>query len=170
MPNGTTEWDAMIDLNLSLLNYTRTSIDPDKYDLQSVAMHEINEVLGTTSQLPGNTADIASMDLFRYDSSGNRSFTTTGDDAYFSIDGTTLLARFNQDRAGDFGDFWSLGGHTYQLQDAFATPGVYADMNVETVMLDVVGYTLAPVPEPETYAMMLAGLALVGFAARRRNA
>lgn len=27
----------------------------------------------------------------------------------------------------------------------------------------------APVPEPETYAMLLAGLGLVGFAARRRN-
>lgn len=29
---------------------------------------------------------------------------------------------------------------------------------------------LTPVPEPETYAMMLAGLGLVGFAARRRKA
>ncbi len=29
---------------------------------------------------------------------------------------------------------------------------------------------MAPVPEPETYAMMLAGLALIGRAARRRNA
>ena len=28
----------------------------------------------------------------------------------------------------------------------------------------------APVPEPETYALMLAGLGLVGFAARRRKA
>lgn len=28
---------------------------------------------------------------------------------------------------------------------------------------------LAPVPEPETYAMMLAGLGLVGFTARRRK-
>jgi predicted extracellular nuclease len=29
---------------------------------------------------------------------------------------------------------------------------------------------IAPVPEPETYAMMMAGLALVGFALRRRQA
>jgi hypothetical protein len=28
----------------------------------------------------------------------------------------------------------------------------------------------APVPEPETYAMMLAGLGLLGFVARRRKA
>ena len=32
---------------------------------------------------------------------------------------------------------------------------------------DLMGY-LAPVPEPETYAMLLAGLGLVGFMARRR--
>lgn len=30
--------------------------------------------------------------------------------------------------------------------------------------------TLAPVPEPETYALMLAGLSAVGFAVRRRRA
>jgi len=27
----------------------------------------------------------------------------------------------------------------------------------------------APIPEPETYAMMLAGLGLMGFVARRRK-
>lgn len=32
-----------------------------------------------------------------------------------------------------------------------------------------VNYALAPVPEAETYAMMLAGLGLVGFAAARRR-
>lgn len=31
-------------------------------------------------------------------------------------------------------------------------------------------FTLAPVPEPETYAMLMAGLALLGFASRRRKA
>jgi len=31
------------------------------------------------------------------------------------------------------------------------------------------GYLLTPVPEPETYAMMLAGLGLLGFAARRKK-
>ena len=29
--------------------------------------------------------------------------------------------------------------------------------------------TMAPIPEPETYAMMLAGLGLMGFVARRRK-
>lgn len=33
----------------------------------------------------------------------------------------------------------------------------------------IVGMPITPVPEPETYALMLAGLGLVGFAARRRG-
>jgi len=35
--------------------------------------------------------------------------------------------------------------------------------------MSTVLYSLAPVPEPETYALMLAGLGLVGFMARRRK-
>ena len=34
--------------------------------------------------------------------------------------------------------------------------------------LDNVGFSATPVPEPETWAMLLAGLGLVGFSARRR--
>ncbi len=40
----------------------------------------------------------------------------------------------------------------------------YDHLNIDVVT------TAAPVPEPETYALMLAGLGLVGFAARRRRA
>ena len=31
------------------------------------------------------------------------------------------------------------------------------------------GLTVAPVPEPETYAMLIAGLGLIGAVSRRRN-
>jgi hypothetical protein len=33
----------------------------------------------------------------------------------------------------------------------------------------VIGINIAPIPEPETYAMLLAGLGLMGFVARRRK-
>ena len=38
------------------------------------------------------------------------------------------------------------------------------------ILLDNVAFSAAPVPEPSTYAMLLAGLGLVGFAVRRRAA
>ena len=41
----------------------------------------------------------------------------------------------------------------------------YAD----TGNMGLLGYEVASVPEPETYAMMLAGLGLVGAVARRRK-
>jgi hypothetical protein len=52
-------------------------------------------------------------------------------------------------------DAWSFGGQT----------GYYND-NHGAFTASV---TLAPVPEPETHAMMLAGIGLLGFAARRRR-
>jgi len=41
--------------------------------------------------------------------------------------------------------------------------------DLSTQNVEAIGVLLAPVPEPETYALMLAGLGLVGFAARRRK-
>jgi hypothetical protein len=41
---------------------------------------------------------------------------------------------------------------------------------IEVGMMRDLGYTVAAVPEPETYAMMLAGLGLVGWSVRRRKA
>jgi hypothetical protein len=43
--------------------------------------------------------------------------------------------------------------------------GNYADK-----IPDTTAFTITPIPEPETYALMLAGLGLVGYMARRRKA
>ena len=97
--------DGDIYLNTSLMNLTRKSINPSKYDLFAVAAHEVDEVLGLSSALdnlnngdPAPTGDVDSMDLFRYDQNGNRSFNTTlSSQAWFSLDGKTQLVRYNQD-------------------------------------------------------------------------
>jgi hypothetical protein len=130
------------------MNLDRASIDPAKFDLFAVAAHEIDEVLGLTSALdglangdPAPTGDAEVMDLFRYDQNGNRSFTTASSaQAWFSLDGSTRLVRFNQDDTGDFHDWYSPGGQTPRVQDAFATPGSTPDPTVEFIALDVIGY------------------------------
>ena len=62
---------------------------------------------------------------------------------------------------------WTADGTTAALtSDYRLLPGVLHAYKVSST--DLVGYT-APVPEPETYALMLAGLGLVGFMARRRK-
>jgi len=122
LPGG---YDGIITLNTALMNLSRSTNDPSKFDLMAATAHEIDEVLGLASALPNPSFNSPlPEDLFRFDSSGHRSLTASGDDAYFSIDGgATLLARFNQTSGGDYGDWWSVGLHEPQVQDAFLTRG-----------------------------------------------
>lgn len=152
---GTDGTDGTISLNMPLMNLTRPPTNAANYDLIATVEHEINEVLGSSSNLgpgTGPTGPIAPIDLFRYTTNLVRTWTTSGDDAYFSIDGTNLLARFNQQPDGDYGDFWSKTGTwsppgttpVAQVQDAFGGPGVFQDEGPnELAILDVIGYTLA---------------------------
>ncbi|PYU30022.1 MAG: hypothetical protein DMG31_15185 [Acidobacteria bacterium] len=159
--------DGTIGLNTSIMNLSRAGQqNPSKYDLMAVVSHEINEVLGLGSALPNPPSrTIFPEDLFRYASNGARTFTTSGDNAYFSIDGTNDLARFNQDSGGDYGDWWSTGAHTPQVQDAFGTAGAQPNLGVEVTALDVIGYDVAP--EPGTVILLGTGLVIAGLRRRR---
>ena len=149
--------DGIIALHTTSMNLSRSSIDPNKYDLMICAEHEIDEVLGLGSALDPDATHSLPEDLFRYDSSGNRNFTTNGDDAYFSIDGTNLLARFNQIQGLDYGDWWVAGTHPAQVQDADIRAGATPDLGVELTALDVIGYTLLPLPQPDINGIELSG-------------
>ncbi|HEY3898079.1 MAG TPA: NF038122 family metalloprotease [Chthoniobacter sp.] len=156
---GSNTTSATIQLNTSIMNLSRSGTqNPNNYDLVSTVEHELDEVLGLGSALVNGSNGLAAPtgavmpeDLFRYDQNGNRSFTTSATaQAYFSIDGTTHIAQFNQQSGsdpasqGDFGDWYSYQvAHTPQVQDAFGTPGI--DLNIgtsEKTALDVIGYTL----------------------------
>ena len=155
LPGGV---DGIVSLNTSIMNLTRTSIDPSKYDLLSVAEHEMDEVLALGSGLQDSDGPFP-QDLFRYSSAGARTFTTSGDDAWFSLDGTNLLVQFNQQSDGDYGD-WHTSS-TPRVQDAFGTPGATPDMGVEFIGLHVQGYDLLPPPQPGIVSIALSGTNLV---------
>jgi hypothetical protein len=142
--------DSTISLNISNMNLSLSVTNPNKYSLYSAVCHEIDEVLGFSSALnglnngdPAPTGPVSPEDLFRYDAIGARSFTTASNAAsYFSLDGTTDLARFNQYQTGDFQDWYSYyGGQTPQVQDAFGTKGTAPLPGVEFRVLDAIGYT-----------------------------
>jgi hypothetical protein len=139
------------------------------YSLLMTTEHEIDEILGLASDLqsPGFGAPYVE-DLYRYDAAGNRSFTTAGDNAYFSIDGSTRLARFNQNSGGDYGDWWSSGVHAPQVQDAFLTAGVTPSLGPELTALDVIGYNLTNTPEPGLAASLVTPF-IAAIARRQRR-
>ena len=139
---GTT--DSTVSLNIGLMNISATDSDPTKYSLRETVLHELTEVLGSSSALDsGTSGPVNPIDLFRYDATGNRSYTQDPKaSAFFSLDGKTMLAQYNQDKSGDFGDYFSINGNQKpQIQDAFGTPGVSnLPLSAELVTLDVVGY------------------------------
>ena len=159
------------------------------YDFQSVAAHEIAEVLGRVSGLQNTNPTFRTpMDLFRYGAPGVRSF-TYGQAAYFSIDGgVTRLGDFNN-KSGDRGDWLASTTGLSDVQSATTRVGHSANLTVaDLTLLDALGwggvnagnsnlaspgtivrnYANAGVPEPETWLIALTGFALCGAALRRR--
>jgi len=155
-PPGAT--DGTIFLNTSIMNLSLSTTNPTKYSLFGTVCHEVDEVLGFLSSLNGlNNGDpapvgpISPADLFRYDALGNRSFDTgVGTAAYFSIDGTTDLVRYNQQQGGDFQDWFSypFGAAIPRVQDVFSGIGSQPVPTVELRVLDVIGYARVLPPRP----------------------
>jgi hypothetical protein len=48
--------------------------------------------------------------------------------------------------------------------------GIYASIISQPQNAMEFSFTAAPVPEPESWALLMAGLGLIGYAARRRSA
>lgn len=142
--------DGTISLCTSVMNLSAAQTNANYYSLFAVVSQEIDEVLGLGSALDNLTngaappaGAVCPEDLFRYNQSGARSFTTAVNTiAYFSLDGTTEFAQFNQYQGGYFSDWYSYyGGQTPQVQDAYSTPGAVPVLGVELRVLDAIGFT-----------------------------
>lgn len=89
---------------------------------------------------------------------GYLNFKFVGDASHYSINGGAWSADASIGLiAQNYGGFDFIIGYN----DSFNTHNDWDDM--------VIGVNIAPIPEPETYAMLLAGLGLMGFVARRRR-
>ncbi len=176
-PGGS--FDSVIGLNTSLTS-PPNGLNSNTYSLQSVATHEIDEVLGiggAGSNL-GNSGAVGDLDLYRYSALGVRSYTTDPSATpYFSINGgATVLSYFNQAGGGsDYGDWASNpnpAGFGPQVQDAFGTPGTSLMLGPnEITAFNVIGYGVLPssVPEPTSVLMVGVGLALTVWKYRPRK-
>jgi hypothetical protein len=143
-------------------NGSNTGTGPNQFDLQSVALHEISEVMGRIGMegatVNGKPTDTP-LDLFNYQSQHALELSGTG--GYFSIDGgTTHLGTFNNAslNGGDIADWASStsttqsntvglpsGVNVYDAYDAFGFPGYNGDVSRSDILeLTALGYKLTP--------------------------
>lgn len=93
------------------------------------------------------------------------SYTVTPVSGGFGMDGMPLPASPNNPNYGYFS--WDLSGVTTPVTSFSVNFGL--DTHASALAFQLDQSVAAPVPEPGTYALMLAGLGAVGFLARRRK-
>lgn len=170
-------------------------IDPTLIDFVGVAAHEIGHALGFRSGV--DLADVNAnlnragldaiawgtvLDLFRYgtlDGQTVRDWTIGGAPCFSLNSGGTCLGAFstgatNGDRrqASHWKDD-AITGTTLGIMDPTRSGfnGAITFLNptaLDLIAFDAIGYDVA-VPEPATWAMMIAGFGFVGAAMRRRR-
>jgi len=143
-------WGGAISFDTSTnWNFTMAAPTIGQYDLYSVAVHELGHVLGF------GTSDSFTDHLSGLTFSG----ATTGsvamyDSAHWAQNITSKVNGIAQEPA--MTPFLEDGQRKYFTDLDFAA-------------LHDIGWQVSAVPEPEAWAMLLAGLGLIGWAARRRR-
>ena len=114
-----------------------------------------------------NAASIGYASLFGVSGANSLAFSASNGSVTFTSD----FLNFSQSSTNDLGLALTGLSNAVGITGSFLSPfladatGTFSSDPGATAIL---AHTTAPVPEPETYAMMLAGLALVGFVSRRK--
>ena len=86
-------------------------------------------------------------------------------DLFSGAVGSDSLVKHDIDKSDEGFSFKSISAGTYYLY----VTGTQKGAGNGTYTLNIAATAATAVPEPEAYAMMLAGLGLIGFAARRKQ-
>jgi len=140
-------YDGIVTLNSTAPVQFNRPTSATNFDAQTSTEHEIDEILGLGSHLGSSGSNLRPQDLFSWSSPAVRNLTSSGV-RYFSINaGATNIINFNQNSAGDFGDWQSppCPQANPLVQNAFSCAGQSSDITAtspEGISLDVIGYNL----------------------------
>ena len=124
----------------------------------------LNAVVNATFQCGDNSAALGIIGSTGYKANGSGGFTTCTGATFVSGAGTTI-ADYVDLALATGGGAWNLNILRAGGAGADSFTAAFIDGKVDEIVTQVPG-----IPEPETYALMLAGLGAVGWAARRRKA
>lgn len=153
-------------------------VPADRTDAMSVLLHEWGHALGfngwidgSTGALPGSYASTYDAQIATQDGAGGMALVFQGAQAMSLYGGAVPLTFGNYAHLGNTG---GRGGADLipdlMNGEVFHRGTRYEISALDLAMLADVGLpVLAAVPEPATTALLLAGLGVVGFAARRRR-
>jgi hypothetical protein len=139
-------------------NNGATFADHFTFSVTGTTSSNFDAIVSSISRSADTGLDFTGLSLYRV---GGGTGTGTGGTA-----GDTLVSTGTSMHSGAI-DVWSLSSSNLAAGDYYVL--VSGNIVSDTSAAFGGAVMLAPVPEPETYGMMLAGLGVLGFLARRRK-
>ncbi|OGU23949.1 MAG: hypothetical protein A2580_00895 [Hydrogenophilales bacterium RIFOXYD1_FULL_62_11] len=147
-------WGGSISFDSAGTNWhfgtTTAGLDSNEYDFYSVAVHELAHLLGFGSS--DAFSNLISTGIFVGAEAG--SIALNSDQGHWASGTLSLVNGVSQEAA---------------MTPSLSNGTRKSFTELDFAAMQDIGWQVTPVPEADTWAMLLAGLGLVGFAARRRK-